>query len=368
MHNWFLNLSEDVERVATDAVVFAQKHSGQWLSPLSPHLGSCVRYIKAPEQMHQALMEIKKNPEEVSQFIRVCPHGFFQVYLPHYYRPDLCAPVYQPERDPSVIYQSVAEAVSGLKNTWYEEVCARGYSPSSFGGLIHLIEQMGCTEKNKMKIIKSHRCFIKLSPIPGFKKFVSADRRFPVSISYPQELVFSLDFNVGRNINIRWNNELAITRENFGMTAQSGNREASRRARMVLQGKKEISQFMLEDFALRDAWALKQEMRNYPRKPWLEDRIIGERVRPIEAKRLVWLTPSGQYGGEWVFFLRARLEGTWPNYTTNLFNPRAQLPELWTIYNSANYDASVDESVFSTLLSSLLLLPPRFFCSFHTRY
>ncbi len=366
MHVWFQNLSDEVEKIATDAVTFAQQHPGQWISPLTPYLGSCVRYVQTPEQMQQVLAETKKAPKEAAQFVRVCPHGFFQVYRPHDYRPDLYCPVYQPKRGSSTTHQHVAEAVSGLKNTWYEEICASGYSSASYGDLIRLIEHMGGTETNKMQIIKTYRCFIELSPIPGFKKFVSADRRFPVSISYPQELIFFLDFNIERNINIHWNNKLTITRENFGMVAQSGNREANRNARMVLQGKKEITQFMLEDFARRDAWALKQKMRDYSRKPWLEDKIVGEREQPIEAKRLVWLTPSGEYGGEWVFFIRARLGGIGRTYTTS-FEPRAQLPELWTIYNSTVYDASVEESVFNTFLSSFQLLNPEFFRSLPAR-
>jgi hypothetical protein len=275
-------------------------------------------------------------------------------------------PVYQPEHGSSTIYQYVTEAVSGLKNTWYEEICASGHSPASYSGLFHLIGHMGATETNKMHIIKSNHCLIELSPIPGFKKFVSADRRFPISISYPQELVFSQDFSLKRNINIRWNDALAITRENFGMRAQSGNRKAMRNARMVLQGKKEITQFMLEDIAQCDSWALKQKMRDYPRKPWLEDTLVGARELPIEAKRLVWLTPSDEYGGEWVFFIRARLGGAWFPYTTK-FDPRAQLPELWMVYNSWISDAFLDEGVFSTFLSSFRFLPPEFFHPFATR-
>ncbi|MFL5628202.1 MAG: hypothetical protein ACJ788_21690 [Ktedonobacteraceae bacterium] len=115
---------------------------------------------------------------------------------------------------------------------------------------------------------------------------------------------------------------------------------------------------MLHDFTWRETQAVMVGVGQARHKPWLENKIVGGREQPIEAKRLVWQTPSGQYGGEWVFFLRARQAGIWSLYTT--FKPRVLyvLPELWTIYNTF-----LGEEDFDMFLSTFRLLSIDFFRS-----
>ncbi len=119
---------------------------------------------------------------------------------------------------------------------------------------------------------------------------------------------------------------------------------------------------MLDDFTHREVKALMAGIDQDLHKPWLENKIVGEKEQSIEAKRLVWQTPSGQYGGEWVFFLRARQAGIWSLYTN--FKPKVLyvLPELWTIYNSF-----LGEEDFNMFLSSFRLLNVDFFRSLPAR-
>jgi len=93
------------------------------------------------------------------------------------------------------------------------------------------------------------------------------------------------------------------------------------------------------------------------RKWWVEDRVVGERERPFEAKSLVWQTPSGEYGGEWVFFLRFRGGGMWTCSATKL-DSGALLPELWTIYNN-----SLERDTLNVCISSFRWLSEEFFRS-----
>jgi hypothetical protein len=79
-----------------------------------------------------------------------------------------------------------------------------------------------------------------LSPITGFKQFVSSDPYFPASVSYPQELSgpFLNTSNKGHII-ARWEggraDSLRIEIEDFDMMAQR-----NRRVRSLLGGETDI--------------------------------------------------------------------------------------------------------------------------------
>lgn len=343
MYPWSQEASDNLGKIASDSAKAAQQEPGHWVNPLEPYLRSRIRYAQTPEQIRQFLVETILGEEVINEKIQQYNGGFFQIYYP--------------KMDMLLVRIHESDAILELKESWYEEIYR--IQDERYSEVIHLIKRMGGLETNKIRAIKSWRCFTEPSPIPEYKRFISADRRFPVSVSYPRQLSFFYDFNDERNLHVDWDGSegaMGISRENFGMSAQGGNRGAA----LVLQGKKDISQFMLEDFAQREARALMVGVRRNPHKPRLENIIVGGREQPIEAGRLVWLTPSGQYGGEWVFFIRARLAGNWSYYMIT-FEPRALLPELWTIYNSL-----VEEEVFNTFLSSFQWLSLDFFRSLPT--
>jgi len=342
---WSQEASDNLGKLAADAAKAAQKNPGQWVNPLKSYLLSRIRYAQTPHQMRQFFLEAISDEKTFKEKIHEYNGGFFQIDYP--------------KMNMLLIRMPESSAVSALKDSWYEEIYE--IQDERYGKVIRLIKRMGGLETDKIRAIKSRRCFTELSPLPGFKRFVSADRRFPVSVSYPRELGFVYHFSDERNLYVDWDvskGSLGISHENFGMSAQDGNRGAS----LVLQGKEDISQFMLDDFTRREAQALMVGVGQYLHKPWLENKIVGEREQPIEAKRLVWQTPSGQYGGEWVFFLRARQAGIWFPYTN--FKPRVLyvLPEIWTIYNSF-----LGEEDFNMFLSSFRLLNVDFFRSLPAR-
>jgi hypothetical protein len=201
-----------------------------------------------------------------------------------------------------------------------------------------------------------------LSPITGFKKFVSSDPCFPVSVSYPQELRGPfLDTSNKGYIIARWQgrnaDSLRIDIEDLEIAAQR-----NRRVQLLLGGQTSITALMLELMARVDELG----SRYYPRKPWVQDKIIGGREQLIQAKRLVWLkssqkrfaclTSSREYGGEWVVFLLSRMENVWSTSTTT-FDWRAQHRQLWVFKNCHDHDAEVSENVFGAFLSSFRLLP-----------
>jgi Clp amino terminal domain, pathogenicity island component len=344
-YGWSQEASDNLSKIAADAAKTAQQHPGLWVNPLKSYLLSRIRYAQTLDQIRQFLLQMHTGREFVKEHLAEYSGGYFQIY--------------SPKMDRLFVRVPEEEATSLLKNSWYEEFYQ--LQDERYSKIIRLIKRIGGLETDKIRAIQSRRCFIERSPLADCKRFVSADRRFPISVSYPRRLSFFYDFNDERNLHVDWDKEegsVWISRENFGMSAQSSNKEA----KLVLQGKKDISQFMLEDFAQGEARALMAGVRRYPRRPRLEDKMVGERTQPIEAKRLVWLSPPGQYEGEWVFFMRARLAGIWSPYTTT-FNPRALLPELWVISNTL-----LEEKDFNVFLSSFQFLSLDFFRSLPAQY
>jgi hypothetical protein len=339
MYGWSQEASDNLGKIASDAVEGAQRRPGQWVNLLEPHLQSRVRYARTVDEIQQFLEETRVDPLEAAAFALTCPDGFFQVYSPR--RSFLAG-------DPEV-----SGAVSTLKTNWYEELRALDDGGGS-GEIILLIKQMGGIETEKIQSIKSWRSFTEASSISGFKQFVSADRRFPLSISYPEDIGHFYDFNREEYLHVDWDDGrsvFGISRQNLARSAQRGDRDV----KLLLQGKKDLLQFMQEDFAQHHADAVSLGMHSDRRKWWIEDRVVGEREQPFAAKSLVWQNPSGEYGGEWTFFLRFRRGGTWSCSATKL-DPGTLLPELWTIYNN-----SLEREAFNVCLSSFRWLNEEFF-------
>lgn len=309
---------ENTRKIASDAVEEAQRSPGQWVDPLEPYLKSRVRYARTVDEIERFLEETSVDPLSAASFAQTCPDGFFQVYSPRlrFLAGD----------------QEASGAINTLLTSWYEEL-REPDEGVHVGEIISLIKQMGGIETEKIQSIKSWRSFTEASPMQGFKQFVSADRRFPIRISYPERISFFYDFNREEYLHVDWDDGrtvFGISRQNLARSAQRGDRDA----KLLLQGKKDLSQFMQEDFAQRHANAVLLGLHSDRRTWQIGDRMVGEREQPIAAKSLVWQNPSGAYGGEWVFFLRFRRGGTWSCSATKL-DVGSLLPELWTIYNNS---------------------------------
>jgi hypothetical protein len=341
MFGWSQEALDNTRKIASDAIEESQRHPGQWMNPLEPHLKSRVRYARTVDEILQFLEETRVDPLKAAAFAQTCSDGFFQVFSPNlsFLAGD----------------QQVSGAVNTLLTSWYEELRTPddGVYPDE---IIRLIKQMGGIETEKNRSIKSWRSFTEVSSISGFKQFVSADRRFPIRISYPEGISFFYDFNREEYLHVDWDDGrtiFGISRQNLAKSAQRGDRDV----KLLLQGKMDLSQFMQEDFAQRQANAVLLGMHSDRRKWWIEDRVVGEREQPFAAKSLVWQNQTGEYGGEWTFFLRFRSGGTW-SFSAIRLDPGTLLPELWTIYNN-----SLDKETFNSCLSSFCWLSEEFFRS-----
>jgi hypothetical protein len=339
MYGWSQEALDNIRKIASDAVEEAQRSPGQWVNPLEPHLKSRVRYARTIGEIQRFLEETRIDPLEAAAFAQTCRDGFFQVYSPRlrFLAGD----------------QEVSGAINTLLTSWYEEL-REPDDGVHVDEIIRLIKQMGGIETEKIQSIKSWRSFTEASSMPGFKQFVSADRRFPIRISYPERISFFYDFNREEYLHVDWDNGrsvFGISRQNLARSAQRGDRDV----KLLLQGKKDLSQFMQEDFAQRHADAVSLGMHSDRRTWWIEDRMVGERAQPFAAKSLVWQNSSGAYGGEWTFFLRFRRGGNWSCSATKL-DAGTLLPELWTIYNN-----SLERELFNACLSSICWLNEEFF-------
>jgi len=346
MFSWSQEAMDNLRKVATDAIDAARQSSGQWVNPLAPHVCSQVRYAHASEDIERYLVEAGVLRSEAHHFADTCDDGFYQVYLP---RHDFLSGD-----------QRLPQTVGSLTDSWYEEVRAVT-DPDAYANLIGLIKRTGGLETDKIRAIMSRRCFTEPSHLPGFERFFSADRHFPISVCYPEGRGFLYDFNREDYLDVEWSSELgeslSISRRNLGMQSQRGDEGA----RAVVLGKEDIAEFMRGEFARIHSQARMMRHHGYARKPGLERCLVGGDERAFEAHRLVWSTPTGKYGGEWVFFVRARRGGMWGYYDAFL-TPSAQLPELWILRNSV-----VDQDTFGAMLSSFRWLSPQFFRSLPAR-
>jgi hypothetical protein len=337
--SWSQEASDNLKKVAQDAVESARQSPGKWVDPLEPHLESRVRYAQTSTQVEQFLVEAGIDAEEVGYTVSLY-NEFYQVYRP------LSGTLVS---DPAAL-----GTADTLWDSWYHEIRAF-INQTERDEIILLIKGMGGLETEKIRKIKSEHCFTEPSSLAGYEQFVSADRRFPVSVSYPQELSFFYDFNREEFLHVDWEGGrrglLNISRQNLALAAQHGKKAE----KLVLQGKMDISQFMQEDFARNQANAIMLGMHRDRQKIRIEDGLVGERERPFAAKRLIWQTSSGGYGGEWVFFMRARRGGIWSTSTTKL-DPATILPELWIVQNSL-----VGEEAFTRFLSTFRWLSTDFF-------
>src|SRR5437016_69166 len=189
MYGWSQEALENTRKIASDAVEEAQRSLGQWVNPLEPHLRSRVRYARTVDEIQRFLEETRIDPLEAAAFAQTCPDGFFQVYSPRitFLAGD----------------QEASGAINTLLTNWYEELREPDEGVHA-DEIIRLIKQMGGIETEKIQSIKSWSSFTEASSISGFKQFVSADRRFPICISYPEGISFFYDFNREEYLHVDW--------------------------------------------------------------------------------------------------------------------------------------------------------------------
>jgi hypothetical protein len=345
---WTQESSDNLGKIAEDAVRAAQLTPGQWVNPMDSYLKSKVRYARTPAEIQNFLLENGRpiSMDDIEDFAQECADGFFQHYSPR--RSFLAG-----DTDAS----NIARA---LKHDWYDEIRSLD-DRALYRDVLRFIKRLGGLETNKIREIQSWRSFTEPTSIPGFKRFYSADRRFPISAVYPEEFDFFYDFNREAYLHLDWTGRgdkgFGISREHLGMSAQRGDDQA----RLVLLGKKDLPIFIQESFAQRRAEARAIGIGGSTPKSKLEDAIIGEGTHAFRAKRLVWYTREGDYEGEWSFFVRARLSGLWKTFVSKV-DARVQQPMLWLFRNSV-----LDQATFNTVLSSIRWLDEEFFRSLPTQ-
>lgn len=155
------------------------------------------------------------------------------------------------------------------------------------------------------------------------------------------------EFNREANLHVNWDgrgdSSFGIARENLAMTATD-----DRVARKFFAGETNLREWLEEALA---AWlhTLGIVGIGIPVfNPRYDDISVGE--EHLHARRVVWQDATGEYGGEWVCFVRARQRGQWNVLDTERkLQLRDQQPMLWRCYNHS----CLDEANFRTVISSL---------------
>ncbi|MFT4038542.1 MAG: hypothetical protein QM692_10210 [Thermomicrobiales bacterium] len=195
--------------------------------------------------------------------------------------------------------------------------------------------------------IRYRRCFTQHDPeIPGYHRFYSADKRFPISISCPQWLGPYYDFNREHYLKVEFSSSsdmvLTVAREDLAVSAANGDRRAAAVAAGRLDLFDLMERSMAEKQQLYRKHGLGQEIRSYRVTKKSAD-FVPVGATGLRAPRATWYTPSKELGGEWVFFQSRR-----PSV-------------LWMIIWQAN--DRYDESDFRQILSSFRWEDEAFFQS-----
>ena len=79
------------------------------------------------------------------------------------------------------------------------------------------------TSEQRIKSIVYDRCYYEADlERPGYERFFSADRRFPIAISYPGQCSAYYDFNDAGYLHVRFLFGLTVSREDLGILSQRG--------------------------------------------------------------------------------------------------------------------------------------------------
>lgn len=195
--------------------------------------------------------------------------------------------------------------------------------------------------------IKHRRCFLQDDPdIRGYRRFFSADPRFPISVSCPQWLGPYYDFNKAQYLKVGFSSGsdevFTVAREDLAMSAAGGDRLAA----AVVAGRSDLFDLLERSMAekqqlyRRHGFGLNIGSYKVTKK---EAEFVPVGASGLRAPRAIWYTPSKQLGGEWVFFQSRRPSVLWMI--------------IW------NADEDYDESVFRQVLASFRWLDEAFFRS-----
>ncbi|MCZ7570791.1 MAG: hypothetical protein M5U01_19705 [Ardenticatenaceae bacterium] len=343
--DWSQEASDNLRKIAEDAIRLAQLHPGQWVNPLEPHLQSRVRCALSETELQRFVTEAghKLSKSEIRAIIDESPDGFFQHF--------------QPRRRFLAGSPNPTQAARTLKSDWYDEIRALGDWKQK-AEIIRLIKHTGGLQTDRIRQIKSWRCYIGQSPIPRFKRFVSADYRFPVAVSYPEQFSFFYEFSHKMELHVDWecdaDGAFGISREQMAMSAQRGDRDAL----LFLAGKKDLAQYLQDAFAQREVIARSLGVGGTASRFRIEDTLVGDGDQAFSAKRLVSQNASGEYTGEWVCFVRARYRREWISIGDRVTRA-IQQPMLWRLFNHT----CLDSKTFKTFVSSFQWLSDEFFQS-----
>jgi hypothetical protein len=159
--------------------------------------------------------------------------------------------------------------------------------------------------------IRYRRCFIEREPsLPGYQRFFSADRQFPISVAYPDRLGAFYDYNRSYDLAVEFPDDLVIRRKDLRLLAQRDDRNAAE----VVSGRRDATWYLREDMenrkhASRDRqFAGVFNVRQYQVKDRDRD-LVAVGSPPTRVPRITWETLDGN-SGEWVFFL-LRDMGLW---------------------------------------------------------
>jgi hypothetical protein len=211
-------------------------------------------------------------------------------------------------------------------------------------------------DKDQIRSIRSWRSYSETSSIPGSKRFISADIRFPVSICYPEGMSHFYEFNREAIVHVDWDGRggsFGLARDNLAMTANN-----DRNSRKFFAGQTDLRGWMEESLAdwLATTRMIAADIPVF--NPRYNEILVGEEQH--QALRVAWRDETGDYGGEWVCFVRARQGGLWKVLKTGRkLQLRDQQPMLWRCYNHS----CLDEESFRTILSSLRWLGDEHFRS-----
>lgn len=188
---------------------------------------------------------------------------------------------------------------------------------------------------------------------PGFQRFVSADPRFPVAISFPKSLNFFYDFNRAENLHLDCRGSggaglLSVIREDLALLS-----EGKLLAQATMRGSRSLMWYQEREMEQRKnapaEFRYLLNVRQYTVKSRPRDMaVVGMGAGQFHVPRIVFKSWQGDEG-EWVFFTRN---------PSDVFSEPPRDPVLWTIIRNPDPEFA---RVFATVLSSFQWLPSNAF-------
>jgi hypothetical protein len=322
-------LNSAIAAIAKDAIRSAEKCPGNWVNPLAGYFAGRVLCAQSGSQAEHCFADLAVVPpaDIMEELIdRAQTSGIFVVF-----------PSPTRSGSPSIAYDAT-QAVHLLIRTWKVEFEPGAPAEETRTQILRL-----AAPDKQARSIKQDRCFsTEDSGIPGFKRFYSADRRFPVSIAFPEDGSYFYDFNRAQNLDVEFYPNIGsksifvVSRLDLALLAEDYDQDA----RMVMTNQRDLAWFVERQSEMS------KKTRGSPERYWIKTSdpdmaIVGSGEHRFKASRVVWRSPSGTTG-ERVFFAFAS-------------------GELWGIgYEPSE---SFGEREFRIILGSFRLLRDGFFDS-----